>query len=60
MEAAELRDLIVTARKSQGWLADQLGVRPNTIWRWANGNMPIPPVRDESIRALLTPAEDAA
>lgn len=49
----ELRDLLLMARRSQGWLADQLGVRTNTVWKWANGREKIPPSRDRAIRELL-------
>lgn len=41
------------ARRSQGWLAEQVGVRPNTVWRWVNGEMPIPSGRDAALRELL-------
>lgn len=53
MESDELRDRLALARRSQGWLAEQIGVRPNTVWRWASGSMPIPESRDAKIRELL-------
>jgi hypothetical protein len=53
MTSAELRDMLVTARRSQSWLADQVGVRPNTVWKWVSGNMPIPDTRDAELRELL-------
>lgn len=58
VDHSELRDLIVMAGKSQGWLADQIGVRPNTVWRWVNGEMPIPGSREDGLRALLVPLKD--
>jgi DNA-binding transcriptional regulator YdaS (Cro superfamily) len=53
MDHDELRDRLTLAGRSQSWLADQLGVRPNTVHRWANGSMPIPAARDETILKLL-------
>jgi DNA-binding transcriptional regulator YdaS (Cro superfamily) len=58
MEASELRDRLIMARRSQGWLADQVGVRPNTVWRWVSGKLPIPATRDDELRHLLPPAND--
>lgn len=60
MDAPELRDMIVSAGKSQGWLADQIGVRPNTVWRWVNGELPIPDTRDAHLRKLLYVKEPKA
>lgn len=57
MEADELKTRLLLARRSQGWLADQVEVRPNTVNRWANGSLPIPSSRDEKIRELLPLAE---
>lgn len=57
MEADDLKRRLWHCRRSQGWLADELKVRPSTINRWANGAMPIPPARDEQIRELLPLAE---
>lgn len=62
MTAEELRRLLTLAGRSQGWLADQLGVRPNTVGRWCSDStysLPIPPVRDDTIRALLSVEEPA-
>jgi DNA-binding transcriptional regulator YdaS (Cro superfamily) len=53
MDDSELRDLLTTGGRSQVWLARQLGVRPNSVWLWAHGRMPIPDSRAERIRALL-------
>jgi hypothetical protein len=45
--------MLISARRSQGWLADEIGVRPNTISRWVTGNLPIPEARDARLRELL-------
>lgn len=63
MTADELKRLLFLADKTHGWLATELGVSQNTVARWAMTSaygMPIPPSRDESIRALLAPDRDAA
>lgn len=63
MTTEELQRLLAVSGRSQAWLADKLGVRPNTVGRWASDStysLPIPPSRDEAIRALLAPTEDAA
>lgn len=55
MDAGELRDLLTISGRSQVWLAQQLGVQPNSVWRWAKGTMAIPASRDKALRALLAP-----
>lgn len=54
MEADELRDLLLLSGHSQEWLARQLRVKPNTVWRYANGRATIPGSRDDDIRGLLS------
>lgn len=55
MDAGELSDLLTISGRSQVWLAQQLGVQPNSVWRWAHGTMAVPASRHDRIRALLAP-----
>lgn len=62
MTPDELRDLLSDAERSQGWLARQLGVAENTVFRWAHtsGAWPIPDSRVGAIRELLAPTREGA
>jgi DNA-binding transcriptional regulator YdaS (Cro superfamily) len=57
MDQEELVARLALSGQNKSWLADQLGVRPNTVYRWLNGSMAIPSYRDTAIREALPLAE---
>jgi transcriptional regulator with XRE-family HTH domain len=42
MTGEELRQILAKLGMSQGELSRQIGVRPETVWRWIKGRHPIP------------------
>ena len=57
MTADELKAMLVSLNMSQGALAVELGVRPETVWRWTKGRNPIP---GPAARAITSMAERVA
>lgn len=42
LTADELRSIMRTLELTQARLAQDLGVEPNTVWRWVNGKLLVP------------------
>jgi transcriptional regulator with XRE-family HTH domain len=42
MTGPEFRAALKTLGIRQNWLATKLGVSNVTVWRWANGDLPVP------------------
>lgn len=42
MTADEFRATLKSLGLRQRWLAERLGVSTSTVWRWANGDLPVP------------------
>lgn len=66
MTAEELKKILKDMDMSQGELARELGVRPETIYRWCKGRHPIPAtaarvidslVKEKKAKDLLEPIE---
>lgn len=60
MTAERLSQLLEDSGRSMYWLAGQLGVSRNSVWRWARGSDPVPPGRVGRIEELLSTQEEAA
>lgn len=56
----EIKELRSIAGKSQAWLAQQVGVKTNTVARWERGELPISPARLQQVQAALTSGDSTA
>jgi len=55
-----LEDIFQKRGLKKKWLAERLGVRPETVSRWLRNPEKIPEVKKPIIRELLGIAEDSA
>ena len=53
MNSLRLRKLLSKHERSQRWLARQLNVSYQAMYKWANGLMPISKSRQDQIKEIL-------